>query len=65
MPNFKKLNDANYINWNCLMEAHLTWKELWDIIDGSESKPAGSASIKAVRELVKTVVSLSGDHSTC
>jgi len=53
MPDFEKLNDVNYIDWSCLMEAHLTWKELWEVIDGSESKPASSANTKAVRTWVK------------
>src|SRR5882672_4533555 len=53
MPEFEKLNDVNYINWSCLMEAHLTRKELWEVIDGSESKPTGSANTKAVRTWVR------------
>ena len=35
------------------MEAHLTRKELWEVIDGSESKPAGSANTLAVRAWVR------------
>src|SRR5882672_4314874 len=53
MPDFEKLNDTNYIDWSCLMEAHLTRKELWEVIDGSESKPAGSANTLAVRAWVR------------
>ena len=53
MPNFEKLNNVNYIDWSCLMEAHLTWKELWEVIEGSDSKPTSSANTKAVRTWVK------------
>jgi len=53
MPYFEKLNDINYIDWSCLMEAHLTQKELWEVIVGSESRPTGSVNIKAVRTWVR------------
>jgi hypothetical protein len=53
MPDFEKLNDTNYIDWSCLMEAHLTRKELWEVVDGTESKPTGSVNSKLMKTWTK------------
>jgi Domain of unknown function (DUF4219) len=50
---FLKLSDSNYDDWKYQMEAYLTTKDLWDIVDGTEEKPAGSASSKAVKAWIK------------
>lgn len=46
---FPKLNDSNYWVWKVLMKAMLVRKNLWDVVDGSETRPSGSANTKAVR----------------
>jgi Domain of unknown function (DUF4219) len=50
---FLKLSDSNYVDWKYQMEAYLTTKYLWDIVNGTEEKPAGSASMKAVKAWIK------------
>jgi hypothetical protein len=52
-PSFEKLNESNYADWRYLMEALLVEKDLWDVVDGSETRPAGSDNSKAVRAFVK------------
>ena len=55
MPNlsFEKLNESNYTDWNYLMEVLLIKKDLWDIVDGSETQPTGSHNSKVVCAFVK------------
>ena len=36
-PSFEKLNESNYVDWRYLMEALLIEKDLWDVVDGSET----------------------------
>ena len=55
IPNlhFEKLNEMNYNDWHYVMVAMLIEKDLWDIIDGTETQPAGSANLKAIHAFVK------------
>jgi len=46
---FSKLTDSNYADWRYQMEAFPTTKDLWDIVDGIEVRPAGSDNIKVVK----------------
>ena len=48
-----KLNESNYDMWSLVMKVLLIRKDLWDVVDGSEPHPAGSANSKAVRAYVK------------
>jgi gag-polypeptide of LTR copia-type/Zinc knuckle len=50
---FEKLNEKNYVDWRYMMEALLVEKDLWDVVDGTEGRPAGSDNSKAVRAYVK------------
>ena len=50
---FEKLNEKNYADWRYMMEALLIEKDLWDIVEGTEVRPAGSVNSKAVRAFVK------------
>jgi hypothetical protein len=50
---FEKLNEKNYPDWRYMMEALLVEKDLWDVVDGTEARPLGSANSKAVRAFVK------------
>ena len=36
-PSYEKLNESNYVDWRYLMEALLIEKDLWDVVDGSET----------------------------
>ena len=36
-PSFEKLNEINYADWRYLMEALLSEKDLWDVVNGSET----------------------------
>ena len=48
-----KLNKSNYDTWSLVMKALLIRKDLWDVVDGSEPRPAGSANSKVIRAYVK------------
>jgi gag-polypeptide of LTR copia-type/Domain of unknown function (DUF4219)/Zinc knuckle len=48
-----KLNETNYYTWSLIMKALLVRKDLWDVVDGSESRPTGSTNSKAVRAYEK------------
>ena len=48
-----KLNKSNYDMWSLVMKVLLIRKDLWDVVDGSEPRPAGSANSKVVRAYVK------------
>jgi len=50
---FRKLDGTNYAEWSMLMEAWLIKKGLWDVVDGTETKPPGSPATKAVRAFTK------------
>jgi hypothetical protein len=50
---FEKLNEKNYADWCYMMEALLIEKDLWDVVNGTEVRPAGSVNSKAVRAFVK------------
>ena len=50
---FEKLNEQNYADWRYMMEALLIEKDLWGVVDGSESRPAGSPNLKPVRAFIK------------
>ena len=50
---FEKLNEKNYVDWRYMMEALLIEKDLWDIVDRTEARPAGTDNSKAVRAYVK------------
>src|SRR5882724_111700 len=52
-PHFPKLNDANYADWRYMMAATLVEKDLWDVVDGSLTRPIGSPNHKAVKTFVK------------
>jgi gag-polypeptide of LTR copia-type/Zinc knuckle len=52
-PHFEKLNEMNYNDWRYVMAAMLVEKDLWDVVDGTETQPAGSANSKAVRAFAK------------
>src|SRR5882672_6138026 len=52
-PHFPKLNDANYADWCYMMAATLVEKDLWDVVDGSLTRPVGSPNHKAVKTFVK------------
>ena len=41
-PSFEKLNETNYNDWRYVMAALLVEKDLWDVVDGTETQPAGS-----------------------
>ena len=55
MPNssFEKLNETNYNDWRYIMAALLVEKDLWDVVEGTETQPAGSVNSKAVRAFAK------------
>ena len=38
---FEKLNETNYNDWCYVMAALLVEKDLWDVVDGTETQPAG------------------------
>ena len=50
---FEKLNETNYNDWRYVMAALLVEKDLWDVVDGTETQPAGSVNSKAVRAFAK------------
>src|SRR5882724_10978735 len=52
-PHFPKLNDANYADWRYIMAATLVEKDLWDVVDGSLTRPIGSPNHKAMKTFVK------------
>ena len=52
-PSFKKLNESNYTDWCYLMEAFLIEKDLWDVVDGSETQPTSSDNSKVICAFVK------------
>ena len=43
-----KLNETNCDTWSLVMKALLIRKDLWDVIDGSESHPTSKTNSKAV-----------------
>jgi gag-polypeptide of LTR copia-type/Domain of unknown function (DUF4219)/Zinc knuckle len=47
--NFENLNDTNWSTWRILMKAFLVKKNLWEVVEGSETLPAGSPNTKPVR----------------
>jgi hypothetical protein len=47
--NFEKLNDSNWGQWRMLMKALLVKKNVWEVVDGSETLPTGSPNSKPVR----------------
>ena len=47
-PHFPKLNDSNYADWHYMMVATLVEKDLWDVVDGSPTRLAGSPNAKNV-----------------
>src|SRR5882724_8149214 len=52
-PHFLKLNDSNYADWHYIMAATLVEKDLWDVVDGSLTRPVGSPNHKAMRAFMK------------
>ena len=46
--NFEKLNDSNWGQWRMLMKALLVKKNVWEVVDGSETLPTGSPNSKPV-----------------
>ena len=52
-PSFEKLNDSNYNDWHYMMFALLVEKDLWDIVDGTETCPTGSNNAKGICPFVK------------
>ena len=50
---FEKLNETNYNDWHYIMAALLVEKDLWDVVDGTETQPAGSVNSKAVHAFAK------------
>jgi hypothetical protein len=46
---FEKLVDGNYATWAIFMRAWLVRKGLWEVTDGTETKPLGSENSKAVK----------------
>jgi hypothetical protein len=55
MPNsqFGRLNDSNFIKWKYQIEAYLTQKELWEVVNGSDNPLTGSVNLKAIKVWVK------------
>src|SRR4051794_33166952 len=53
LGNFKKLDGTNYAEWAMMMEAWLVRKGVWDLVDGTETAPAGSANSKAVKAFAR------------
>lgn len=51
--NFDKLNASNYVTWEYRMKNYLIEKDVFDVVDGTETMPAGSPNTKAVRTFVK------------
>jgi len=50
---FIRLDDSgNYSIWKVYMEAELVQKDLWDYVDGSITRPTGSANSKAVKSFL-------------
>src|SRR5882724_4870123 len=52
-PHFPKLNNTNYADWRYMMAATLVEKDLWDVVDGSLTRPVGSPNHKAVKTFMK------------
>ena len=52
-PSFEKLNESNYLDWCYLMETLLIEKDLWDVVDGSETGPTSSDNSKVIRAFIK------------
>jgi hypothetical protein len=50
---FQKLGEENYNIWCVYMKALLTQKDVWDIVDGSETRPPSSDSSKIICAFVK------------
>ena len=55
MPNssFEKLNENNYNDWHYIIATLLVKKDLWDVVDGTETQPTGSANSKAICTFAK------------
>ena len=52
-PHFLKLNNANYVDWRYMMAATLVEKDLWDVVNGSLTRLAGSPTAKNVQVFIK------------
>ena len=50
---FEQLNETNYNDWCYIMAALLVEKDLWDVVDDTETQPAGSVNSKAVCAFAK------------
>ena len=46
-PHFENLNESNYNEWQYLVAILLVEKDLWDVVDGSKTCPAGSDNSKS------------------
>jgi hypothetical protein len=49
VESFDKLNDSNWGQWKMFMKAVLVKKNVWEIVNGTETLPAGSSNAKPVR----------------
>ncbi|KAG0704328.1 hypothetical protein DFH29DRAFT_997633 [Suillus ampliporus] len=50
---FEKLNDTNYTEWSMQMEALLDEQDLWDVVNGTETKPNIGPNAKATKTLIR------------
>ena len=50
---FDKLTDGNYLEWKIYMEALLTRKSLFNVVDGSERHPGGREGTKPVKDFYR------------
>ncbi|KAG0700550.1 hypothetical protein DFH29DRAFT_762368, partial [Suillus ampliporus] len=49
---FEKLNDTNYTEWSMQMEALLDEQDLWDVVNGTETKPNLRPNAKAMKTFI-------------
>ena len=65
----QKLNKTSYNDWCYIMATLLVEKDLWDIVNGTETQPTGSANSKAIcafakkQQLAHTKIILNIDRS--
>ncbi|KAI6004608.1 hypothetical protein EDD15DRAFT_2120765, partial [Pisolithus albus] len=48
---FAKLNKSNYAEWSLYMRSTLVKKGLWEIVEGSQTRPLGSPNSKALQRM--------------
>jgi gag-polypeptide of LTR copia-type/Zinc knuckle len=49
VESFEKLNDSNWGQWRMFIKALLVKKNVWEVVNGSETLPSGSPNSKPVR----------------